>query len=622
MEKPMKKPIQILLLTGSFSAVFLSFIFLYFNMIGLEPAFYKAFFKGMISWSVVPQILVISLLAAWMTASRFRGSAGLSIALLPAWLLWGIPFFPLSFFSILIFIFLSMICLWRAAALGGWSFPAVIRERTVPMIVIPAALIGCLWGIYMQTESFDRLWFTFTDWTEYYQGYLMTVPECLKGRFWRILYNSGHFNPLPNILISPVIALLPFPQTLFALNSIFIYAAVPLAYAAARQCGIRRFPAGLLAMALMFHFTMPNLNLSLFYGFHPIVMFPMLLLLFFLFYRKGNRTGMNIMFILTLLLQETTAVFWFGWGLFLFLKKQYLKAVSLMCFSCIWFAFIVKLVMPAAKRGLHFIPRDADRYIQTFHYGGMGNSISEILFSPFTDPGIFFSRLFSPLNFYFILTLLLAFFPLALASWKLLFCAFPLLIGLFLMGGCDALNISMWYQTEIYTILVLAMISGYTILRRTRIPFPGIRTMKPPRIANGAVYACVLGMLLCGLFFGRLPFGKYSFSRIQERPDVMKQIQEIKNKLGSKKDLLLVTPQIRIHFFQHYRTENIMRMKPPFKAPFVLLHLDDLHVDYAKNQALSESMRKDPDYMMIYECRERGCNLELYARKQTEERKQ
>ena len=26
------------------------------------------------------------------------------------------------------------------------------------------------------------------------------------------LYNSGHFNPLPNILISPIIALLPFPQ--------------------------------------------------------------------------------------------------------------------------------------------------------------------------------------------------------------------------------------------------------------------------------------------------------------------------------------------------------------------------------------------------------------------------
>ena len=344
-------------------------------------------------------------------------------------------------------------------------------------------------------------------------------------------------------------------------------------------------------------------------------MFPFLLLLFFIFFRKGNRVGTTIMFILTLLLQETVAVFWFGWGLFLFLKKQYLKAVSLMCFSCIWFAFVVKIVMPAAKTGLHFIPRDANRYIQTFHYGEMGSSISGLLLSPFTDPGMFFGRLFSPLNFYFILTLLLAFFPLALASWKLLFCAVPLLIGLFLMGGCDALNISMWYQTEIFTILVLAMISGFMILRRKKVPMPGLPKMDPLRIANGAIYACVFGMFLSGAFFGRLPVGKYSFSRIQERPVVTKQIQEIKNRLGSKKDLLLVTPQIRIHFFQHYRTENIMQLKAPFKAPFILLHLDDLHVDYAKNQELSEFMRNNSDYVLIYEHKERGCNLELYTLK-------
>ena len=610
----MKKSTHILLLSVSFSAILLSFIFLYFNMIGLEPAFYKAFFTDMVSWGVVPQVLIVSLLASWFIASRSREYSGLSIALMPAWFLWGVLLCQRNFFSILIFIALAMICFWRTAAFCGWNFPPVIKKRTIPEFVYLAALLGCAWGIYMQIESFSRLWFTFTDWTEYYQGYLMTVPECLKGRFWRILYNSGHFNPLPNLLISPVIALLPFPQTLFVLNSVFLYAAVPLAYAVARQCGIRRFPAGLLAVALMFHFTMPNLNLSLFYGFHPIVMFPMLLFLFFLFYRKGNRTGMNIMFVLTLLLQETTAVFWFGWGLFLLLRKQYLKSVSLMCFSCIWFAFVVKVIMPAAKSGLNFIPRDANRYIQTFHYGEMGSSISGILLSPLTNPGMFFSRLFSPLNFYFILTLLLAFFPLALASWKLLFCAIPLLTGLFLMGGSDALNISMWYQTEIYTILVLAMFSGFMILRRKKIPMPGLPAMNPLRTANAAIYACVLGMFLCGLFFGRLPFGKYSFSRIQERPLVTKQIQEIKNRLGSKNDFILVTPQIRIHFFQHYSTENIMRVKPPFNAQYILLHLDDLHVDYAKNQALSEYMRKNPDYVMIYEYKERGCNLELYRR--------
>ena len=74
--------------------------------------------------------------------------------------------------------------------------------------------------------------------------------------------------------------------------------------------------------------------------------------------------------------------------------------------------------------------------------------------------------------------------------------------------------------------------------------------------------------------------------------------------------------EVFFHIFNDlYQNGKQIILKPPFNAPFILLHLDDLHVDYAKNQALSEYMRNNPDYILIYEYKERGCNLELYRRR-------
>lgn len=613
----MKKLSACILLTGSLSAILISFVFLYFNMIGLEPAFYKAFFTDLVSLSVVPQLLVVAFLISLVVtlkAEELRGR--LAAALLPGWLLWVLFAFPLCFTSILIFIFLFMICFWRTALVCGWRFPAVRNKYAVPVIVGLSALAGCLWGIYMQFESFNRLWFTYTDWTEYYNGYIAITRDPLN--FLRYLYNAGHFNPLPNLLIPPVLAVFPYPQTLFILNSAFLYLAVPLWYLLARSLGMKRFPAGLLAVLLMFHFTIPNLNLSLFYGFHPIVMFPAILSAFYYFYRKGNRAGTIVMFILSLMLQETTAVFWCGWALFLFLKRKFVQGALLGIFSCGWFAFTVKIISPAVKKMLYNMP-DAwnANYVQTFHYAEVGNSISEILLAPFLKTAVFFGQLASPLNFYFIAVLLLAFFPLALAEPLLLVTTLPLLAGLFLMGGSDALNLSMWYQTEIFTILAVASAAGYWRFRRNGSPlmFPagwGLPKKTNRRKAQAAIFAVAAGMLLCGLFFGRLPVGKYAFSRIQERPDCTAIIARVKELVPPDK-YMLTTGQMLMHFLTR-PAGNIMHAEPPFDAPYLLLYLDDLHVDFDRNSALFDVLRNDNRYQLIFEHKEKGCNVELYKK--------
>ena len=613
----MRKLSACVLLTGSLSAILISLVFLYFNMIGLEPAFYKAFFTDLVSFSVVPQLLVVAFLVSGVTVLKTGAFSGkLAKALLPGWLLWGLFAFPFCFTSILVFLFLFMICVWRIALVCGWNLPAVRNRFTMPVVVGCFALAGCLWGIYMQFESYDRLWFTFTDWTEYYIGYLGIVHDPWNALRW--LYNAGHFNPLPNLLISPILALFPGPRTLFILNSIFIYLTIPLWYLLARELGMRRFSAGMLAVLLMFHFTIPNLNLSLFYGFHPIVMFPAIVMLFYYFCRKGNRTGTAVMFLLSLLLQETTAVFWCGWALLLLLKRKYWQGILLGIFSCGWFAFTVKVVSPVVKKMLYGMPDSWNaNYVQTFHYGELGNSISEILLAPLTKTSVFFSQLMSPLNFYFVAVLLLAFFPLALAEPFLLVTALPLLAGLFLMGGSDALNISMWYQTEIFTILTLATAAGYWRFLRKGSPvssvfLAGLPERTARRAARAAVFAVAAGLLSCGLFFGRLPVGKYAFSRIQERPDCTEIIARVKQ-LVPPDQCMLGTKQMLMHFLDR-PIGNIMDAEPPFDAPYLLLYLDDLHVDFERNSALFERLRNDRRYKLIFEHREKGCNVELYQK--------
>ncbi len=604
-----------LILSGAVAALLSAFVILYFNMIGVEPAFFKAFYTDLVPHRAIVPLLLLSLLGGGILLRKSGENASkFARALLPAWLLFLLLIPPQSFLHVALFIFLTMIVVWRIGLVCNGNFPAWRRGPTL-VLLFAGTLIGIGWGIFMQIESFNRLWFTFTDWTEYYTGYLRLTESWNKPILF--CYNAGHFNPFPNLLITPVIALFPFPQTLFVLNSLFIYSTIPLWYLLARSLGMRRCPAVLSALLLMCHFTIPNLNLSLFYGFHPIILFPALLLAFYYFYRKGNRTGYVLFFLLILFLQETTAVFWFGWGLYLILKRKYLQGAALAAFSCAWFAFAVKVVSPVVKKMLYNTPDSWNsNYVQTFHYAELGNSISGILLAPLTKPLLFFEKLFNPMNFYFCAVVLLAFFPLALAAPRLLIVSLPLLAGIFLMGGADALNISMWYQTEIFAILILSCAAGYAQFRRN-----GCRCLEPlayglpprsrRRKAFASLCAVMIGMLLCGLFFGRLPVGKYSFRRIQERPDCSALIERIQSIIPPSVRVL-TTPQMQMHFLR--RSSNLLKAKEPFRSTYILTYLDDLHVDFEKNRALYERMKKNPAYEPVLVHEERGLNLILYRR--------
>ena len=126
------------------------------------------------------------------------------------------------------------------------------------------------------------------------------------------------------------------------------------------------------------------------------------------------------------------------------------------------------------------------------------------------------------------------------------------------------------------------------------------------------MFAALAGMVLCGVFFGRLPVGKYAFGRIQERPDCSELIAEIKSKMPPDA-FVLTNRQMQIHFIG--RSGNIMDAAEPYRADYVLTYLDDLHVDFEKNRALYERMKLDPGYEAILTHEVRGYNLILYRKK-------
>ena len=102
---------------------------------------------------------------------------------------------------------------------------------------------------------------------------------------------------------------------------------------------------------------------------------------------------------LSLLIQETVAVFWAGWGLFLIVgEKKYRKGLLLFLAMAAWFAFLACVLQPWAAG-------DAV-YGQNFHYAALGATPLEAALSPFLRPGAFWGSLFSSRGLFFAAVLL------------------------------------------------------------------------------------------------------------------------------------------------------------------------------------------------------------------------
>lgn len=116
---------------------------------------------------------------------------------------------------------------------------------------------------------------------------------------------AAHWNGAVNLLMSAAIRLVPAPETIFLLNSVMIFSAVPLVYLLGRRLKLPVATALVFALFFLFSPVVSNQPLSLFYGFHPVNLLPALFLLFFLFRERRQYAAAGAVMLLTLFVQET-----------------------------------------------------------------------------------------------------------------------------------------------------------------------------------------------------------------------------------------------------------------------------------------------------------------------------
>ena len=64
-----------LILSGAAAALLSSFVFLYFNMIGLEPAFFKTFYTDLVPSAAIAPLALLSLLAGFIVQRKTEEKA-------------------------------------------------------------------------------------------------------------------------------------------------------------------------------------------------------------------------------------------------------------------------------------------------------------------------------------------------------------------------------------------------------------------------------------------------------------------------------------------------------------------------------------------------------------------
>lgn len=436
-------------------------------------------------------------------------------ALLPAAI--AVLFFPGSFWSVLLAVAGFGVIAFR---LGRDRFRqlenlvAVPPERVGGIAVALLFLLGVGWGTYTQIHAHRAMFLIFQDWGEYALGYLKLAFGESRWHDWLMV--GGHWNPLPNLVMTALTWLVPAPETLFAASAFAIYLPVPLVYLLAREC---RLPVGtglIFSVIAFFNPVLTNQCLVLFYGYHPIVFFMPLLLGFFIFREKKQSAGMIAMFVLSLLVQETVAIFWMGYGVVLIVRRRWKTGAALTVFSGMLFLFLSGVALKHAY---------ADNgYTQLFHYAKLGGNMTEMLLSPLLRPAAFWGALLREVNFLFVLTLFLPFGLLWVRSRVLLLAVIPLLIGICLQDSSELQNVVFQYGVE--TTALLLAVSVLSVAVR---PGGGLAQR---RWAAGALSAALCCTLLAHYAVGKgVYLGKYSFAPVMAMPDCRALVRHLTDRI-------------------------------------------------------------------------------------------
>lgn len=460
------------------------------------------------------------------------------------------------------------------------------------LLVVYILMVG--WGYCLQIHSSRCLFLAYPDWGIYVENGVHLISG---NAGWKELLSAGsHWNPLANAIIALLVWMFPFEEAFFLFNSMLIYSVVPLTWIFGRKIGLSPFHSFMIALAAAFCPVYGNLSLCVYYGFRPVYFAIPLLMLFFLFQRTGNRIGMAVCFVCTLMLKETMMIFWFGYGLWLLFKRKWLPGAVLSCVSLAGFYVLSSIVLPNLV--------NSQDYPLTFLYSSLGNTPKEVILSPLRKPEVFLGICLQYQNFLFIALLLIMFFFCVWLFPDMMIIVLPLLGGICLRGSPEVKNLACWYGVETTTaFLALALIN----LDRIR---QGEKSFWCRMIWVGLPYRCPRSLMLTALTaatllvsiaahycFALSLWGKYSFRGIWQLPEWTETIAVIRSKLpaGAR---VLASGRLRNHFMFEHSTADISC--PRRTGDCLVLSLHDRVLDGAeKLENIRREIAADPNVIPL-----------------------
>lgn len=502
----------------------------------------------------------------------------------PLWLMIGVFFWPdLGIGAFCCSLALMGWSAWRFGSLQKRKIGKIpeIPEKYASAITAAVTAFMLWWVWYMQCSAFDGLFLIFGDWGQYTEAYMRLAHGSFSVK--ELLCSAGHFNFLVNLIMSGAIFIYPSERTVFFINAIVIVSAIPLSYLLAKSNGLRTNAAFLCAMLAGIYPIFTRQTTALFYGFHPIVFFIPVLLGFFIARSKNSKLWMWILFALSLLIQETVAIFWIGWGLYnIIVQRRYRSGSIFILALALWFLFIVLYVQPWTS--------NAAAYGQSFHYSALGNTPIEIALSPICRPAAFWGALLSLRNGLFIAVLLAPVLCSVISFPAMLLVCIPILGGIFMQSSDEVKTPMLQYGVELGTLCWSMAIINLGRLKRGELPWFKSRGSA----YYGAVTATSVGIVVAYFFFGYgFKFGLYPGEKCLHTPDALRVIDFLKSKMPKNPERVLLPERLLGHFMFDYKSKKLSADYKTGDWLIIDMH-DPVFESPEKVESLRRKLYRDP----------------------------
>jgi len=437
------------------------------------------------------------------------------IALSPLLLFWFEAIFPVSFYTPVVFIWITGIVIFRLMLTLDIDLSTEEKSRYAkflfPGILLSFFAAFTFWSLYIQHDAWKSFSLSWSDWGVFVD----MVKHAYVGKFgYSTIHGYNHLGVhfSPALIILMPLLLFKSVHVIFMFSSISIYCAGIIIYYYARYLKMSRSMALILSLIVFLTPGLSQLSLSICYGFSEIYMAFAAILLTAFFWEKEKYWPMLIFLIFSIMIKESVLVFLACLGAILIIQKKYRSGSILFVSSSIMFLLVFFVFFPWM--------RDGESYSQLYRYDGLGNNLTEILMASFQKPALFWGSFIRSSVICYLLTLFVPFF--ILIGIRPLVCLASAVVLFFTcLQSYDALiSIALRYQALPLIAIYLCILwncRDVTNENRNWRWFKwlrcGLENRNNSKLLSSALVSCLICVALSCFFWGQVRFGKIGYPK-------------------------------------------------------------------------------------------------------------